>query len=189
MQSLVTSVVFGKCSILSPCLCLPAECLLHRLPAAPLGSSEPDHRWRRQQVSGGREQQTTATGVQLCLCQAHEAHLDVQSGKTHTDWSLRLRLGIQTTHSQVRHHELQLWACFTHFSSSALMNLWSHWFANWFSCSFLPVCLCWTNAPWCDGNFYNSRLFPLPLPSCVNMDHFSYQCLRYAFKSPSSWAG
>lgn len=188
MQSLVTSVMFGKSSIL--CLCLPAECLLHQLTAAPLGSSEPDHRWRRQQVSGGREQQTAATGVQLCLYQAHEAHLDVQSGKTHTDWSLCARLNIQTAHSQVRHYKLQLWACFTHFSSSALMSLWSRRFANWFSCSFLPVPLGWTNAPWCDvGIFTVHAFFFFSLCPCVNMDHFPYQCLQYAFKSPSSWVG
>lgn len=77
--------MFGKPSILSPRLCLPAECLLHQLAAAPLGSSEPDHRRRRQQVSGGREQPAAATGVQLRLYQAHEAHVDVQSGKTRTD--------------------------------------------------------------------------------------------------------
>lgn len=160
--------MFGECSILSPCLCLPAECLLHQLAAAPLGSSEPDHRWRRQQVSGGREQPTAATGVQLCLHQAHEAHLDVQSGKAHTGRSLRVRLSIQTAHSQVRHHKLQLWACFTHFSSSALMNLWTRWFANRFSRSFLPVRLCWTNTPWCYRGIFTVRaFFPLlPLPVC-----------------------
>lgn len=68
-------------SSLTSFFCFPAECVLHQFPAASPGSAESDNWWRRQQVSGGCEQQTQTAGVQLRSYQAHEAHLDVHSGK------------------------------------------------------------------------------------------------------------
>ncbi len=66
------------------CFCFPAECVLHQLAAVSPGGAQPhDRRWW-QQVSGGREQQTQAAGVQLRSYQTHEAHLDVHSGKPWT---------------------------------------------------------------------------------------------------------
>lgn len=82
---------FAKSSALSLRLRLPAECLLHQLPAAAPRRPEPHHRRRRQQVSGGRQQQAAATGVQLRLNQAHEAYLDLCTG---TAQQMRMELNL-----------------------------------------------------------------------------------------------
>lgn len=192
MQSLVTSVMFGKRSILSPCLCLPAERLLHQLPAAPLGSSEPDHRRRRQQVSGGREQQTAATGVQLRLDQAHEAHLDVQSGKTHTQTGVCacvLAFGAPIHEEDIANSSCER---VLHISAP---RLWWIFDLVGLLIGFPAASSQYVSAGPTLRSVTGQFLQSVPFSSspslcpCVNTDHFPSRCLRCAFKSPSSWVG
>lgn len=125
------------------CLCPPAECVLHQLPAAPPGSAESDDRRRRQQVSGGREQPAQAAGVQLRRHQAHEAHLDVLSGKPHSE-----RRSCKCAAANKKDAASSGCAVLQPLSVAAsLISL----FVRWYSvCSrnFLLVLVCRTEAPW-----------------------------------------
>lgn len=141
-------LTFSRCGLIVGVSVSPAECVLHQLPAAPPGSAESDDRRRRQQVSGGREQPAQAAGVQLRRHQAHEAHLDVLSGKPHSE-----RRSCKCAAVNKKDAASSGCAVLQPFSVAAsLISL----FVRWYSvCSrnFLLVLVCRTEAPWIYSTF------------------------------------
>lgn len=136
LRAIPSSNVSETSSLLTSFFCFPAECVLHQLPAAAPGSAESDNRWRRQQMSGGREQQTQTAGVQLRSYQAHEAHMDVHSGKKKTQTNEDNY--IITTRSSMNKTTNSSCAQVLAISHPPFRcRLWSQWFANWYS-----VCSC-----------------------------------------------